>query len=167
MKKQFIDYININTHNRIDKEKINEIADDFINMNNKNITVYCIAQYIFLTSLKNVELLYPTTQFDNNMIFPPCPYMIYKTPIKFDRIKNQSGVFIYQGFIDYSANVLQKIHGNSSYGLAVQKIIPDLTIKVNNQDEIISDLNLIGINDKYIYGDYDTTAKYINNSIFL
>ena len=93
--------------------------------------------------------------------------MIYKTPIKFDRIKNQSGVFIYQGFIDYSANVLQKIHGNSSYGLAVQKIIPDLTIKVNNQDEIISDLNLIGINDKYIYGDYDTTAKYINNSIFL
>lgn len=88
--------------------------------------------------------------------FPTMPYFVYKTPLKFDRIRNQSGIFLYQAFIDYQTD-LDEIDG-----LMVQKIIPSMVIQVDNQKEIIKELDMVGINKKYIYGDFDNTAQYIN-----
>ena len=87
---------------------------------------------------------------------PTIPYFMYKTPLKFDRIKNQNGVFLYQAFIDYQTD------WDEMRGLMVQKIIPSMVIQVNKQKEIMKELDMVGINKKYIYGDFDNTAQYIN-----
>lgn len=45
----------------------------------------------------------------------------------------------------------------------IQTIVPDYVVKVKNQNEILMDLDLLGINLKFIYTDYDNIAKYIVN----
>lgn len=92
--------------------------------------------------------------------FPIIPYFMYKTPLKFDRIRNQSGIFLYQAFIDYQTDL------DEMGGLMVQKIIPSMVIQVDNQKEIMQELDMVGINKKYIYGDFDNTAQYINKKFF-
>lgn len=92
--------------------------------------------------------------------FPTIPYFMYKTPLKFDRIRNQNGVFLYQAFIDYQTDL------DEMRGLMVQKIIPSMVIQVNKQKEIMKELDMVGINKKYIYGDFDNTAQYINMKFF-
>ncbi len=92
--------------------------------------------------------------------FPTVPYFMCKTPLKFDRIRNQSGVFLYQAFIDYQTD------WDEVDGLMVQKIIPSMVIQVDNQEEIMKELDMVGINKKYIYGDFDNTAQYINMKFF-
>ena len=92
--------------------------------------------------------------------FPNIPYFMYKTPLKFDRIRNQSGVFLYQAFIDYQTDL------DEMGGLMVQKITPSMVIQVDNQKEIMKELDMVGINKKYIYGDFDNTAQYINMKFF-
>ena len=37
-----------------------------------------------------------------------------------------------------------------------------MVIQVDNQKEIMKELDMVGINKKYIYGDFDNTAQYIN-----
>lgn len=92
--------------------------------------------------------------------FPEMPYFMYRTPLKFDRIRNQSGVFLYQAFIDYQTDI------EEMGGLMVQKIAPNMIIQIDNQKEIIKELDMLGINKKYIYGDFDNTAQYINTKFF-
>lgn len=92
----------------------------------------------------------------HNFSFPQLPYLIYKTPYKFDRIKNQNGIFLYQGFYTYNCCDDYK-------KTMIQTIEPDITIKVNNKSKIFEALDLVGINRKFIYGDYDNTARYIND----
>lgn len=96
-----------------------------------------------------------------NYEFPPIPYFIYRTPYKFDRIKSQDGVFIYQGFINYN------FPNEGQYdGMIVQKINPDITLQINNQAEILKDLDWMGINKKSLFGDFDSIAEYINAKVF-
>lgn len=92
--------------------------------------------------------------------FPVIPYFMYKTPLKFDRIRNQSGVFLYQAFYDYST------YYEIIDGLMVQKITPNMIIQVDNQKGIMEELDMVGINKKFIYGDFDNTAQYINKKYF-
>lgn len=102
-----------------------------------------------------------TLKLSPDIPFPIMPYFIYKTPLKFDRIRNQNGVFLYQAFVDYQTDCERKIDG-----LMVQKIIPSMTIQIYNQNEIMKELDIVGINKKYIYGDFDSTAQYINEKFF-
>lgn len=95
-----------------------------------------------------------------DIVFPKIPYLMYKTPLKFDRIRNQNGIFLYQAFLDYQTNL------DEMGGLMIQKIIPSFIIKVNNQKKIMDELDLVGINRKFIYGDFDSTAQYINAKLF-
>ena len=92
-----------------------------------------------------------------NLPFPYVPYFMYKTPLKFDRIYNQCGIFLYQGFLDYQTNI------DEVGGLMVQNIIPDQTIEIINQEKIMDELDMVGINRKFIYGDFDNVALYIND----
>lgn len=101
-----------------------------------------------------------SSQLPSDIPFPQIPYFMYKTPLKFDRIRNQSGVFLYQAFLDYETD------WDEMGGFMVQKIIPSMVIQVDNQKEIMKELDMVGINKKYIYGDFDNTAQYINMKFF-
>lgn len=92
--------------------------------------------------------------------FPTIPYFMYKTPLKFDRINNQSGVFLYQAFLDYQTDAFEVD------GLMVQQVTPSMIIQVDNQKSILNELDIMGINRKYIYGDFDNIAQYINMNFF-
>lgn len=101
-----------------------------------------------------------TQEIKKDIPFPQIPYLMYKTPLKFDRIQNQNGVFLYQGFLDY-----QKDLYGEEIGTMVQEIKPDIIVEIHNQKKIMKELDMIGINRKYIYGDFDNAARYINDKI--
>lgn len=65
-----------------------------------------------------------TQEIKKDIPFPQIPYLMYKTPLKFDRIQNQNGVFLYQGFLDY-----QKDLYGEEIGTMVQEIKPDIMWK--------------------------------------
>lgn len=111
---------------------------------------------LFLNDLRNCSEKHPA-----ELEFPTIPYFMYKTPLKFDRIKNQNGIFLYQAFMDYSSDDYDAMNG-----FMVQKINPDIVIQIKNQKEIIKELEMFGINKRYIYGDFDSTAQYINKKFF-
>lgn len=113
---------------------------------------------LFLLFFEDMRCTY--TNLPPNIPFPQIPYFMYKTPLKFDRIRNQNGVFLYQAFIDYQTDL------DEVGGLMVQQVIPSMVIEVFNQKEIMEELDLVGINKKFIYGDFDNTAQYINKKIF-
>lgn len=115
-----------------------------------------IMEFIALFLLFFDDMRCLTSKLPSDIPFPSMPYFMYKTPLKFDRIRNQSGVFLYQAFIDYQTD------WEEMGGVMVQKIIPSMVIQIDNQKEIIKELDMVGINKKYIYGDFDNTAQYIN-----
>jgi hypothetical protein len=100
--------------------------------------------------------MYSYSHDKQDFLFPKLPYLIYKTPYKFDRIKNQNGLFLYQGF--YSYNCCETYSKT-----IVQTIEPDIIIKIHNKEKVFDALDTVGINRKFIYGDYDNTARYIND----
>ncbi|GAA3403269.1 FRG domain-containing protein [Paenibacillus hodogayensis] len=88
-------------------------------------------------------------------------YFTYQPPDLFDRITNQKGLFIYQPYL-YGVESVYK------YGvLNYQSIIPDITVKVENYNNILKELNYLGINLESIYGDFDNIARSIklNNDL--
>lgn len=93
--------------------------------------------------------------------FPNIPLFTYKTPYKFDRIRSQDGVFVYQLYY-----VFGKEYENVADSIIRQDVIPKYTIVVKNKEKILSELDFIGINLKTIYGDFDNIAKYINSKNF-
>lgn len=123
---------------------------------------YRVNEYIALLRLffRDIQEQCWFTSLSSNIDFPASPYLIYRTPINFDRIRNQCGVFLYQGFADYNTDI------DITNGIMIQKIVPDITIEINNQQKILKELDMAGINKKYIYGDFDNTARYINEKFF-
>lgn len=90
-------------------------------------------------------------------------YFTYQPPDLFDRIINQKGLFVYQPF-------LYDIEEVYEYGvLNYQYVIPDITIKVDNYNSVLKELNFLGVNLESIYGDFDNIAKSIkfNNYLLL
>lgn len=73
-------------------------------------------------------------------------YFTYEPANITDRVSNQSSIFIYQ---------LYGINGTR------QGIYPDLVLKITNKEEILADLDCLGINEQFIFNDYDHIADYI------
>lgn len=92
-----------------------------------------------------------------NMSFPRMPYIILKPDNVFDRIRNQNGLFIYQLFGSHPHPV-----EHNKINTFVQEVIPNDTIVIENKEEILKELDYMGINSKYIFTDYENVAKYIN-----
>lgn len=85
------------------------------------------------------------------------PNFLYTPILAFERGRNQQGLFIYQAFLSYTDSV---------YGgpvLARQRIWPEILLIIENQRKILNELDLIGINRKFIYSDYDNISKYIKD----
>ena len=73
-------------------------------------------------------------------------YFTYEPANITDRVSNQSSIFIYQ---------LYGINGIR------QGIYPDLALRITNKEEILADLDCLGINEQFIFNDYDHIADYI------
>lgn len=93
--------------------------------------------------------------------FPKIPYLMYKTSYKFDRIRNQDGVFLYQLFHTFASE-----NEDVPNEVIKQEVIPDKTLIIKDQETILEELDFIGINLKSIYGDFDNIASYLNNKKF-
>ena len=95
--------------------------------------------------------------------FPVFPKIVYKPSIKFDRWKNQEGLFIYQ--LSTEKN-LPSSKQNSTLNIneikqVVQNIDYEYEIVIRNKKQILHELDNIGINRKFIYPDSDNIAQYI------
>lgn len=83
------------------------------------------------------------------------PYFVYHPIFSFTRGKNQLGLFLYQNYLT--------LEDEDSDRVTLQRIRPDVRIEVKNKKEILRQLDLMGINEKFIYGDIDSVARYITN----
>lgn len=127
-----------------------------------------LTNYSFELKVQKLEdyvMIYLTTfiylliQKYSNHIYevPDFPMILYYPNINFDRMTLQSGRFIYQNILYSPLNILNR-QENRDY---TQKIIPDISIEIENKIEIVKDLDLLGINRKKLFNDPDNIAKYV------
>ena len=83
------------------------------------------------------------------------PNFKYAPTLIFERGRNQQGLFIYQTYLSYIEQVY------NAEILAQQRVWPDKIIVIENKNLIHKELDFIGINEKFIYGDFDNVASYI------
>ncbi|WP_242281120.1 FRG domain-containing protein [Bacillus cereus group sp. BfR-BA-01347] len=83
------------------------------------------------------------------------PNFKYAPILTFERGRNQQGLFIYQNYLQSGEFI------KNPYIEGIQRIVPDKVVVINNKEKILEELNFIGINGNFIYGDYDNIAKYI------
>lgn len=85
------------------------------------------------------------------------PNFLYTPYLAFERGINQQGLFIYQAYLSFDEDVY------NAHILSQQRVWPEYVIVIENKDKILQDLDFLGINEKFIYGDYDSIARYIKN----
>lgn len=83
----------------------------------------------------------------------------YAPILTFERGRNQQGLFIYQTYLSFIKQVY------NAEILAQQKVWSDKIIVIENKSLIYKELDFIGINEKFIYGDFDNIASYIKKHI--
>ncbi|PFV81735.1 FRG domain-containing protein [Bacillus sp. AFS059628] len=85
------------------------------------------------------------------------PNFKYAPILTFERGRNQQGLFIYQNYLQSGEFI------KDPYIEGIQRIVPDKVVVINNKEKILEELDFMGINEKFIYGDYDHIASYIRN----
>lgn len=110
---------------------------------------YVLMLQEFLREIKNFQA---TTWWLNCI-----PNFIYSPFITFERGRNQQGLFVYQAHLSYD----EDIYG--THIISQQRVWPEFVIVVENKETILQELDFIGINEKFIFGDFDSIAKYIKN----
>jgi len=85
------------------------------------------------------------------------PNFKYAPILSFDRGRNQQGLFIYQTYLSFVESVYD------AEIVAKQRVWPNEIIVIENKEQILKELDFIGINKKFVYGDYDSIASYIKN----
>nr|WP_312577725.1 FRG domain-containing protein [Sedimentibacter sp.] len=106
--------------------------------------------------LKLQAFLKQTLDFEASVWWLNCiPNFLYTPILSFERGRNQQGVFIYQAYLSFDESTY------NTHILSQQRVWPDVAIVIENKDKILRELDFMGINEKFIYGDYDSTARYI------
>ncbi len=82
-------------------------------------------------------------------------YIVYRPPLIVPRIENQSSIFIQQQYLSYDET------SEYVFNPVIQKIKADRTLVILNKEEILCDLDNLGINEKFIFNDYDHIAHYL------
>lgn len=116
---------------------------------------WCIAEYLIMTrEFLSKVLEYKSPVYWVNFL----PNFVYKPLLTFERAINQRGVFVYQPYFLFTDGVYNfKV-------LMKQRIWPDIAVVIENKDEILKDLDFMGINKKFIYSDFDHIAEYIKDT---
>ena len=96
-------------------------------------------------------LMYPCQSPDECFKPPRIPNTIYRPTILYDRMKTQSGAFIYQcSFLSHVKNTYQEIY-------------PDIIVKINKSSEFLEVLKLLKINQASVFPDADNIASHLNS----
>ncbi|WP_237441030.1 hypothetical protein [Bacillus thuringiensis] len=142
----FYSYVHkINEHN----EKLQQIYNQIEDVCDEVFLYLAILQSFLKNVLDGTEHIY---WFDKIM-----PMFKYAPILSFDRGRNQQGLFIYQTYLNYIAGIIK------TPMLPRQRIWSDKIIIINNKEKILEELDFMGINEKFIYGDCDHIASYIRN----
>lgn len=128
--------------------------NDFDHVNDEVFLYTAMLQFFFRNILdtSNHDILWYNTIM---------PIFKYAPILSFERGRNQQGLFIYQAYLNYNL----KITDTPMLMLARQRVWPNHIIVINNKEKILMELDFLGINAKFIYGDYDNIAKYITKQI--
>lgn len=111
-----------------------------------------------LYTIMLVEILHTIKSYPRKIIIDLDVYFTYQPPELFGRISSQQSLFIYQPYL-YTND------GTYDYcELNVQSINPDILIEIDSYEDILNELNLLGINNGTLYGDIDNIAKSILKS---
>ena len=112
---------------------------------------------MFLQKMEEIEYCYEqilsSSKQDYDFELPF--YFTYQPPIIDERVKNQSSIFVFQPFNRCVGYIEEKPIR------LWQKIKSDFVIEIEKPEKIRKELDAIGFNQKHIYCDYDSIAKYI------
>jgi len=109
---------------------------------------YLLLLLFYLNTIKNEQ---------NGETIKFLPICIYNPILTFERARNQHGLFIYQVFCSNNDEIY------NCPANVEQEILHNYKFKINNRAEILKSLDLIGINKKTIFADYDNIARYIKD----
>ncbi|MDT3698372.1 MAG: FRG domain-containing protein [Thermincola sp.] len=107
-------------------------------------------------TLELQSFLKQTLDFEATVWWLNCiPNFLYTPILSFERGRNQQGLFIYQTYLSFDESTYK------THILSQQRVWPDIIIVIENKEKILHELDFMGINEKFIYGDYDSIARYI------
>jgi len=115
--------------------------------------VYCNSIYYIALLRRHIKFILDFQEYVNYI--NGMPLFIYDPILSFSRAVNQKSVFIYQAFLSYDDDVY------NHHVLPLQRIVPDEVIVIKDKEGILEELNYLGINEEFIYNDFDTIAKSI------
>ena len=119
-------------------------------------SIYQLSAAIFVMLLANlIRIFYEAMDGSERLIIKSKIYFTYQPANLFDRINSQKGLFIYQPYL-YSHDEMYNYNV-----LSTQEIIPDILIEIDNYNEILAELDALGINLDTVYGDLDNIAKSV------
>ncbi|NUC20241.1 FRG domain-containing protein (plasmid) [Bacillus mycoides] len=144
----FDDFISL-----IDSQKLEKFKKSHKVIKNNFYSVFIYTVYLQILS-KNIHDM-PVNKKSTwlNLL----PKFKYAPILTFERGRNQQGLFLYQNYIQ------EREYLNTPSIVSVQRIWPDKIVVINNKEKILEELDFMGINEKFIYGDYDHIASYIRN----
>lgn len=130
------------------REAFEEIKEFPLESCDEEIYFYLALQFVFLKkSFTYKEPIHSITFLPN---------MIYQPIMKFERGRNQQGLFLYQGYLTYIEEVY------NFRVLAKQHLyFQNVEFRIKNKTIILNELDKIGINKKTLFCDYDSVAQYI------
>jgi FRG domain. len=122
-----------------------------INQRRGSIELVVLEYILKLQSFLKQILLLEATVWWLNCI----PNFLYSPILSFERGRNQQGLFVYQAYLSFDESTY------NTHVLSQQRVWPDIIIVIENKERMLHDLDVVGINDKFIYDDYDNIARYI------
>lgn len=118
--------------------------------------IYQLAAAIYVMLLANlVRIFYEVKGGNERLILKLKIYFTYKPANLFDRINAQKGLFVYQPYL-YSHDDIYNYNV-----LSIQEVAPDILIEVDNYNQILAELDSLGVNLDSVYGDLDNIAKSV------
>ncbi len=141
--------------NEMEDERI-PLESDIFNHYPEDGNIYELSAVTYVLLLANlIQIFHNDRNGSEKLILKLKIYFTYQPANLFDRINSQKGLFVYQPYF-YSCDQV-----NDYNILSVQEIIPDITIEVANYQQILSELDTLGINLGGVYGDLDNIAKSV------
>ena len=102
------------------------------------------------------SFLRETLEFGSTVWWLNCiPNFVYSPILSFERGRNQKGLFIYQAYQSFE---------EGTYGtriLSQQRVWAEIILVIENKKAILRELDLLNINEKFVYDDYDSISRYI------
>ena len=122
-----------------------------VEQNTRNVSLEVLEYTLMLQNFLREIIANQATVWWLNCI----PNFIYTPYLAFERGINQQGLFVYQAYISFNEDLYD------AHILSQQRVWPEYVIVIENKEKILKELDFLGINDKFIYGDYDSIARYI------